>query len=230
VDLRGFDLEEKDGRFQDTLEFLLVVAHRETGEFYRVDQSVVMDMLPETRDRVFQTWYPIVRDFELRQGDYQAKIVVRDKQSGRVGSVVHDFTVTGLQHFRVSTPVISDTLATERPVLGAPGARLAVLAHRQFQAGSSVYCQIDVFGAEKDNSGMPQVLQSYQVRRADGSVFTAAAATEIRPTSLGELSRVSGFSLRGASPGDYELVMSVRDRLSGRHVELKEPFSVVPAS
>jgi VWFA-related protein len=230
VDVRGFDLAETDGRFQDTLEFLLVVAHRESGEFFRVDQSVVMDMLPETRDRLFRTWYPIVRDFELRQGDYQAKIVVRDKRSGEVGSVVHDFTVGGLQSFRVSTPVISDTLATERPVLGAPGARLAVLARRQFQTGSALYCQIDVFGAEKDPSGMPQVLQGYKVRRADGSVFTSADATEIRPTSLGELSRVSGFSLQGASPGDYELVMDVSDRLSGRNVELKEPFTVVPAS
>jgi VWFA-related protein len=227
VDIRGFELEEKEGRFKDTLEFLLVVAHRETGEFFRVDQKVVMDMLPETKERVARTWFPIVRDFELRQGDYQAKIVVRDARSGRVGTVVHEFSVEGLREFRVSTPVLSDTLATEPPVLGAPGSRLRVLARREFPVGSNVFCQVDVFGAQKDpQSGMPRVLQGYLVRRADGSVFTSAEATEIGPTSLGELSRTSGFSLRDASPGEYEIVMSVRDRITGRNVELHEPFTV----
>jgi len=38
-----------------------------------------------------------------------------------------------------------------------------------------------------------------------------------------------GFSLEWAPPGDYELVMSVRDELSGKKVEMMEPFSVIPA-
>ena len=48
------------------LEFLLVVAHRETGEFFRYDQKVEMKLLPETRERLAQTWFPIVA--RLRAG------------------------------------------------------------------------------------------------------------------------------------------------------------------
>ena len=42
VDVRPFAFEEKDGRFVDTLEFLLVVAHRESGR--------VLPLRPEGRD------------------------------------------------------------------------------------------------------------------------------------------------------------------------------------
>jgi hypothetical protein len=35
-----------------------------------------------------------------------------------------------------------------------------------------------------------------------------------------------GFSLGDAAPGDYEIVMRVKDELSGRSLELHEPFSV----
>jgi VWFA-related protein len=231
VDTHGFDFEVQDGRYCDTLDFLLVVAHLQTGEFHRYDQSVVMRMLPATKDRVDRFWYPIVRNFELRPGDYQAKIVVRDARSGRVGTVMHDFTVPDFTGLRVSTPVLSDALATGRAEEGAPGARLDVIVRREFPVGSDVYCQIDVFGARKDaRSGMPRVFQSYFVRREDGTVLTAAMPSEIRPTSLGGLSRVSGFSLKGATPGSYEIVMSVRDELAGRSLELREPFKVVPAA
>jgi VWFA-related protein len=231
VDVRDLQFEEKDGRYHDTLEFLLVVAHRETGEFFRYDQSVVMSIQPETKERLERFWYPIVRDFELRPGDYQAKIVVRDVNSGEVGTVIHDFDVPSLDGFRVSTPVLSDALATDDAVTGAPGGRLEVMVRRDFPEGADLYCQIDVFGAGKDEqSEMPQVLQGYVVRGADGTYFTSAAPSLIQPTSLGDLSRVSGFSLAGAQPGDYVIELSVWDQLTGQSLDLREPFTVVPAS
>jgi hypothetical protein len=96
--------------------------------------------------------------------------------------------------------------------------------------GADVYCQIDVFGAASDGpTGMPRVFQAYSVLRPDGTQFTGASPSEIRPTSLGALSRVSGFSLEGAEPGDYELEMKVWDELAAKGVVVRETFVVVPA-
>ena len=93
VDIRALEFEEKEGRSLADLEFLLVVAHRESGEFFRYDQGVSMKLQASTRERLNRLWYPIVRDFELKSGDYQAKIVVRDTRSKRVGTVIHEFEV-----------------------------------------------------------------------------------------------------------------------------------------
>jgi hypothetical protein len=52
----------------------------------------------------------------------------------------------------------------------------------------------------------------------------------INPTSLGKLSRLVGTSLEGYGPGEYEFVLSLTDEVSGKTVELTEPFTVVPGS
>src|SRR4029079_18681238 len=93
VDVRNLSFENKDQRFYDTLEFLLVVAHRETGEFFRYDQKVDLKLQSTTRDKLQKTWFPVVRDFELKPGGYQAKMVVREKSTGRIGTLVHEFEV-----------------------------------------------------------------------------------------------------------------------------------------
>ena len=234
VDIRALEFEEKDGRSLADLQFLLVVAHRESGEYFRYDQGVSMKLQPATRERFNRFWYPIVRDFELKSGDYQAKIVVRDTRSGRVGTVIHEFDVPPLGELRVSTPVLSDTRAAAPAAEGVPGGILAVLARREFATGSDLLCQFEVYGAKKDEkTGMPRVTQGYVVTRPDGSVLTGAQPSVINPTSLGQVMRTFGFRLTDAPLGDYEIVMAIRDDIAGRSFEMREPFKVVeplPAS
>ena len=73
---------------------------------------------------------------------------------------------------------------------------------------------------------MPRVSMGYQVRRSDGTLYTQDPPSIINPTPAGSLSRMIGFSLEDAAPGDYEIVMRVKDELSGKALELHEPFSV----
>jgi hypothetical protein len=234
VDVRALQLEEKDGRVFADVQFLLVVAHRESGEFFRYDQAVNMKLLPSTRERLERLWFPIVRDFELKSGDYQAKIVVRDTRSGRVGTVIHEFEVPPLGELRVSTPVLSDTRATTPAAEGVPGGILSVLARREFPSGADLLCQFEVYGAKKDEkTGMPRVTQGYVVKKPDGGILTAMEPSPINPTSLGQVMRTFGFKLADVPPGDYEIVMAVRDDLAGRSFEIREPFKVtepLPAS
>ena len=225
VDIRSLAFAEEEGRSTGALQFLLVAANRETGEFFRYDQKVDLKLPPATRERLARTWLPIVREFELVTGRYQAKIVVRDKATGRMGTVVHEFEVPDLGEFRVTTPVLSDV--REDTEDGGAGNRLAVLARRDFAQGASLYCQLEVYGAARlEASGLPRVSMGYQVRRSDGALYTQDPPSIINPTSAGSLSRMIGFTLEDATPGDYEIVMRVKDELSGKSLEVHEPFSV----
>ena len=228
IDLSSFAFAEKDGRFSDSLEFLLVVAHRETGEFNRYDQKIDMNLKPETRDRYLRSWFPVQRDFELLPGAYQAKIVVRDKNASRMGTVIHEFEVPDLGAWRVSTPVMTDTTQPQQP--GQPNAapKLVMLARRDFETGSRLFCQFDVYNPTKDKAtGMPRVTAGYTIRRKnDGSVFMKVQPSMIQPTSLGRLSRMVGPPLEGAEPGEYEFEVNLKDELSGKIMDLKEDFTV----
>jgi hypothetical protein len=230
VDLSAFAFNEKDGRFSDTVEFLLVVAHRETGEFNRYDQKIDMNLRPETKERYTKSWFPIQRDFELLPGAYQAKIVVRDKNSSKVGTVIHDFEVPDLATWRISTPVLTDsTQPVQKGQENAPP-KLVMLARRDFETGSRLLCQFDVYNPTKEKStGMPKVTAGYTIRRkSDGLVFLKITPTMIQPTSLGRLSRMVGPILEGADPGEYEFELNLKDELSGKILDYKEDFTVTP--
>jgi VWFA-related protein len=230
IDLRAFGFEEQDGRLVDTAEFLLVVAHRETGEYFRYDQKVDMKLLPQTRERLSRTWFPVVRDFELAAGGYQAKIVVRDKNRGVIGTVMHDFEVPDLSQLRTSSLVLTDTLQPAAED-GEKHPRPALLARRNFPNKGMLYCQFEVYGAAKEKrGGMPRVSAGYVIRRADGTRTHARIdPSVIQPTSLGKLSRMVGTPLDGASPGDYEFVLRVTDEVAGKTLEIREPFTVEAA-
>ena len=224
TDVRNFAFQQDGGRFLDTLEFLLVAAHRESGEFFRYDQRIEMKLLPTTHDKL--VWYPITRDFELAPGGYQAKIVVRDKNSGRIGTLVHEFEVPPLGPFRVSTPVLSDTMAPS-PTGEKTTPQPTLLARREFPSGSMLLAQFEVYGAAKEKaSGMPRVTAGYEIRKTDGTVITHMDPTPIQPTSLGKLMRLVGARLQDSAPGEYEMVLHLKDEIAGKDLELREPFSV----
>ena len=82
VDVRGFAFADKGGTARDTLEFLLIVAREDTGEFSRFDQQFDMNLRPETKARYERTGFPITREVPLAPGRYQARIVARDRNSG----------------------------------------------------------------------------------------------------------------------------------------------------
>jgi hypothetical protein len=56
------------------------------------------------------------------------------------------------------------------------------------------------------------------------------APSAIRPTSLGHLTRMFGFRLTEATPGDYEIFMTLQDTLAGKTLELHEAFKVLAAT
>jgi VWFA-related protein len=229
LDVKDFSFQEQDGRLIDAVEFLMVTAHRETGEYFRYDQKVEMKLLPATRDKLKETWFGIARDFELAPGGYQAKIVVREKNTGRLGTVIHDFQVPDLSQFRTSSVMLSDTLQSNPQDKNAPP-RPAMLARRTFPAGGQLFSQFAVFGAEKDKqTGMPKVSAGYEIRSADGVVRGNMAPSLIKPTSLGKLSRIAGNSLEGFAPGNYEFVLTVKDEIAGKSVEVREPFTLLDA-
>jgi VWFA-related protein len=229
VDIRGFTFKEEDGRFKDAVEFLLVAAHRESGEYFRFDQAIEMNLRPETRDQYFKTWLSIPREFDLAPGGYQAKIVVRERNTGRIGTVVHEFDVPRLDDLRVSTVRLSDTLVQDPGEGGAP--HLVTLARRTFHPDTVLYGQFSVYGAAKDDkTGMPRVSAAYEIRGPDGDVRFHTPPSEIMPTSLGKLVRLVGTRLEHCDPGRYEFVLNVKDEISGKSLEIKEPFTVEEAA
>ncbi len=224
ADIRGLAFEERGGSAKDTLELLLVIANRETGEFHRFDQQLEMSFRPETRARYAKTWFPIAREAPLVPGGYQARIVVRDKNSGRMGTLTHDFVVPSSTGLRLSSPILSDRLREDGP---DPGRNPLPIAYRTFAPAGMLHVRFEVYGAAKDKAtGLPHVTAGFSIRRADGRFLGAAPETPVVPGPDGALVRTLGTSLEGVPAGRYELIVVVTDVAAGQVAEAREPFEV----
>jgi VWFA-related protein len=168
---------------------------------------------------------PVVatRELHLRPGVWQARIVVRNAQTEKLGSVLHTFEVPGGTGLRLSSPILTDELEASR----VPRPRLRL--DRRYRSGGALYCQYRVFGAAAEaTSGKPRVSASYAIVR-NGQVIQAGPSSTIEPTNNGQLLRLLGFGLAGFEPGEYTLVLHVSDEVSGDSREASEPFTIVPA-
>jgi VWFA-related protein len=224
IDIRELDFKQEDGRYADVLEMIMAVVQRQSGESYQYPQKITMRLKPETYAKT--RWYPILREFELPAGAYQARLVVRDENSGRIASVIHGFDVPDLDSWRVSSPIVSDTLT------GSEGSKRATIrAYRTFSRHGTLYCQFEVYGAAKDSAtGLSRVSQGFKIVRSDGRLERFVQSRRIIPAPSGAITRLFGFSLQNLQPGNYEIVLTVTDELRGQIKELREPFSVVEDS
>jgi VWFA-related protein len=225
IDIRALALKEEDGRLKDDLAVLVEAQSRETGEYYRFDQKIEMSMLPETREKLSRTWYPVIHELTLPPGGYQVKVVAQELGTRHVGSVMHDFEVPPSAGFRLSTPILTDAVDPASAASGSP--RPVIVARRSFLAGQVLYCQFRVFGAALDpTTRKPRVSAGYEIRAASGTVLKRAPRTLITPTSLGALVRLQGIALPAAAPGAYAITLSVRDEVANRILNVKEEFMI----
>jgi VWFA-related protein len=219
IDTSAVSFAEQAGQTQGALDVLLVVAQRETSEFSRYDQRIDLARKPSAASAKAPPWYTLVREFELRSGGHQAKLVVRDPATSKLGSIAFEFDVPPVGALRISTPVLTDLLQQTSEGIGP-----VVIARRAFEAGRPLYCRFDVYGAKQDQRWQPRVSAGHALRRAsDGVVVDRSELTPIQPTSLGAVARLLQFPLR-VSPGEYELALTVRDEIAGQTVEVVEPF------
>jgi VWFA-related protein len=223
VDVRGLAFADKGGSAHDTLEFLLLVARTDTGESKRFDQQFNMSLRPETRARYVRDGFAITRELPLAPGRYQARVVARDRNSGRVGSLLQEFTVPELGGLRLSSLRLMDRVSDSGP--GAPPAPLPT-ARRLFAASGVLHCRFEVYGAALDAAGKPRLTAGFSIRRSDGRFLTVTPETPLAPGPDGTLVRGFGVPLDGAPAGRYEMIVVVTDLAGGRSAEAREPFEI----
>jgi VWFA-related protein len=215
VDVRAIELQEEGGASAGTLD-LLVAIQGEGGTFQRSAEPIPLRLRPDEKDRLARTWLAVTREAALAPGRYQARVVVRDTQSGRLGSLVQDLVVPSTTGLRLSTPVLSDRLrATGNP---------EPIARRVFAPSGTLHGRLEVCGAQKGAGA--SVKAGFAVLREDGAMLAASPAAPLGAAADGTLSRSFGIPLEGVQAGRYELVVVAEDGATGARAEARAAFVV----
>ncbi|HSD26959.1 MAG TPA: VWA domain-containing protein [Vicinamibacteria bacterium] len=221
VDVRALELKQEGAASAGKLD-LVVAIQGEGGTLQRSAEPVPLRLRPDEKERLARTWLALTREAALPPGRYQARVVVRDAGSGRIGSLLQDFEVPATGRLRLSTPLLGDRLRAA----GNP----EPIARRVFSPSGTLHARFEVCGAAKGKDGAFPVKAGFAVLREDGRMLAASPATAVVAGPDGTLSRSFGIPLEGAAAGRYVLVVVAEDGASGERAETREAFVVEGAA
>jgi len=152
-------------------------------------------------------------------------VVARDESEGRLGALSLRFVVPEAAGLRLSTPILTDRVATVEP---SGPARPVLTAHRDFRPAGRLYCQFQDFGSA---GAVPAgaIEASYALRTRDGQILRQSDPSPIRPGPDGRLVRLLALFVEGMDPGEYELVFRVEDMATGETRERVEALRIMGA-
>ena len=218
VRLDALQVELKDGRRVAQPRFELLTSSL-AGESHDSDWSLEVTLGPSLPEHGEALWHPFVTRIAMSPGSHRARLVVQDGE--RLGSVTVDFIVPRPGEERLSTPVLSDRLlanASERRVLP--------LARRVFETDSTLHCWLELVGAGVDPAtGQSRAQAEFVVRTREGREWASGPATAMN-LERGRPTRLVSVPLAGAAVGEHELVVRVKDEITGGSFEVREPFRI----
>jgi VWFA-related protein len=219
LDASRLAVQRKAGAPVARLDVTVVAVSRDSGRGFRHEDTIDLPLpAGETAG-----WRAFVREFELPAGVTQARVVVRDATTGAMGSVSQRFEVPLPGQLRLSTPILTDRVVPAPDGQGLPQPALAV--HRVFPAEGGLYVQFEVFGAARDRGqGAPRVTAGLEVWAGGSRLARKVDPTPIAADRDGRVVRQVGLSLEGMKEGPYDLVLDVRDEVSGARLKHRESF------
>jgi VWFA-related protein len=216
----------RNGRYTATLDSYVLVQNRNRDSLERNERLVELNLPADAFAQLLERGIPVQREFSLEPGQYQATLLLRDRATGALGSVRHEFEVPAPEGFRITTPIVTDNVQAG----AAPGqpARPVPVAHRTFKAGTRIAAAFDIYGVTDTAPAGPQVSAAYSLRRADGTEVASIPAQSLKPNARGQFSVMVGITLPAGASGEHELRLSVRDERSVRVIEHVERLTIAP--
>ena len=224
VDLARLRLQPRNGRYTAALDSYVVIHDRDGDAIERNERLVELNIPADTFAQVAGRGMPLQREFSLDPGRYQARILLRDRASGTIGSVRHEFEVAEPRAFRITTPIVTDVM---QPAAQGQPARPVPVATRTFKAGSRIAAAFEVFGTTESGQAPAAVSVSYSLKRPDGTTVASIPPQALKPNSRGQFGVTIGITLPAGATGEHDLALSVRDEQAVRVIDHVEPIEIV---
>ena len=231
VDVAGLVPEERGGRRAGRLELRVDTTARDGGEGWVESLTLESPPFPAGAGAAKGQWHTVRVEFELPAGWHQVRATAREPSTGRVGAVSQRVQVPDPTGLRLSTPIVSDSVAASSQDTSDP--QPLAVAHRSFTGGSRrpLFCAFEVIGAATEpGTGRKEVSVGFELANGTGLVVAALPQTPLVPAADGRLRAVLALPLAELPAGAYELSLTTEDRLGKRTETLREGFAVESAA
>lgn len=207
-----------------------------TGRIAQTFEDVISLDLPDslfqmylTRNSIYQKIVP------LRPGLYRMDLVLKDVNSGNLGTLQQRLTVPRFddEQLSASSLILADLLekvpsrqiGTGPFVIGNTKVRPAVGERFRRDQRLGIYIQVYNLAVD-EKSHKPQALVEYAVLRDKKPIFQASEDASQIPHASQQITLEKMLPLESLEPGRYELEIKVTDQLANRTITPKASFTI----
>jgi VWFA-related protein len=193
-------------------------------------QRSAIDLGEADYEGLRHTGLPYQQAVSLGPGRYQVRLAVREDATGMLGSAwrrveVPDLAAGGLALSGLFLLKEGEGSSLP-PAPGAPPDLRSVQARPRFARGENLYVQLYAYNPKRDASGATDLVAQAEVLRGGARLAQAAPEAMAAPEGGGPVHHLSRIRIPGFEPGDYELRVTVTDRLANALASRAVAFTV----
>jgi VWFA-related protein len=230
LDLTPLPFVKVRDHHRTTLEAVAVVCD-ESGAVVKTlpTERSELDLSDADYERVLRTGLPYQKDVALGPGRYQVRLAAREDATGLLGSARQWVEIPDFGPGRLE--VSSVFLLREQDSAGASaqaGPSLgSAQALRYYERGESLYAQLYAYNPKRDATGKVDLVSQAEILH-DGKLLGRAAPEEMTPPEPGgpSVPHTTRIKLERFEPGDYELRLTVTDRVANAMVTRRVGFTI----
>jgi VWFA-related protein len=209
-------LVEIDGRRKDKLELVGFVLDAKGKIIDIFGQDIELNMPKEAYEKALKDGFLAVRTLAVKPGAYQIRVLVRERETGSIGTAQNYLEVPDLKGKNLAISSIVTDVEASQTGTGQVDSE-STLSQRRFHRGSQFNYTVAVYNAKQDSHGSePQLAIRTRILAGAKEVYRSEPRTVKLMEGSTPPSRVIAGGTIGLGklpPGDYTLEVTIVDRL-----------------
>jgi len=218
IDASQLHFNQTEGRYKDVLKLIGFVLDTNGKTVDGFSEELTLNLLPEHYEQSIKNGFLATRALTVKPGIYQMRVLVREGDTGKLGTANNYIEVPNLKSDRLALSSIFTAPARDqqgKTVESAGGG--ATLSQRRFKRGSQIEYEFIIYNAASEGHESQTQLEMRTRVMQGGRAIYAGQTRPVHPltesTPPKRILAGGALTLGQLAAGDYTLEVTVTDKL-----------------
>src|SRR5262249_3215017 len=218
IDASQLHFNQVDGRYKDVLKLIGFVMDTSGKTVDGFSEELTLNLLPEHYEQSIKTGFLATRTLTVKPGVYQMRVLVREADTGKLGTANNYIEVPNLKSDRLSLPsIFTSPPRDQQGRVPESAGKGATLSQRRFKRGSQMEYMFIVYNAASEGHESQTELELRVRIMQGGRPAFSGQPRPVRPLAESTPPKriITGgtLTLGQLAAGDYTLEVTVTDKL-----------------
>jgi VWFA-related protein len=218
IDASQLHFDQVDGRYKDVLKLIGFVLDTNGKTVDGFSEDLTLNLLPEHYEQSIKNGFLATRVLSVKPGIYQMRVLVREGDTGKLGTANNYIEVPNLKTDRLAlSSIFTSPPRDQQGKTPESAGQGATLSQRRFKRGSQIEYELIIYNAASEGHDSQTLLEMRTRVMQGGRAVYTGQTRPVQPilesTPPKRIITGGALTLGQLAPGDYTLEVTVTDKL-----------------